>query len=294
MACLSSFGQDSTAFLTDTLKVEDSWAKGATFGLQFTQSSFHQWVAGGENSYTVAGLAKMFLTYSKNKVKWENTLDMNYGFIQQGNQEVFKSDDRFELNSAIGKQAKKKWYYTGQLNFRTQFSPGYQIDALSKSKISNLLAPAYLTLSMGMEYKPKDGFSWLVSPITGKTTFVMDDGLAALGLFGVDPGKNVRHEFGGLTRVSWKQSLGKNIGFNTNLTLFSNYLNNPQNIDVNWDLLVTFKVNEWLNFNVTAIMIYDDDIAVPKDRNDDGIFDGSGKGIQLKEVFALGLSYSFE
>ena len=290
----SGFAQDSTAFLTDTLKLESNWKKGATFGIQFTQSSFYQWVAGGENSYTIAGLSNMFLSYAKNKVKWENTLDANFGLIQQGKNDMIKSDDRFEFNSAIGVKAREKLYYTAQVNFRSQFAPGYQIDNTGRTRISNLLAPAYLTVSLGMEYKPKDGFSWSLSPIAGKTTFVADTLLSNQGLFGVEKGESVRNEFGGLSRVSWKQEVVKNIDFNTNLTLFSNYIENPQNIDVNWDLLVTFKVNKFLNFNVSAVLIYDDDIAVPKDRDNDGVFDGTGKGIQLKEVFALGLSYSFK
>lgn len=281
--------QDSTT--TDSAPM---WEKGATFGVQFSQSSFHQWVAGGQNSYSYAGLVNLFANYSKDDVKWNNTLDMNYGSFKQGNTPLVKSDDRFEFNSVVGIQADKKWYYAGQLNYRTQFTPGYQIDEVSKKRISDFLAPAYATLSLGMEYRPKKDLSWLLSPITGKTTFVLAPTLSSIGAFGVTPGESFRYEFGGLTRVTWKDKLMNNVDIITNLTLFSNYTDNPQNVDVNWDLLLVFRVNKFINFTFTTVLIYDHDVDVPKDRNDDGVFDGTGKGIQFKEIFALGVSYSIK
>ena len=110
-------GQDSVR--ADSIP---TWEKGATFGVQFTQSSFHQWVAGGQNSYSYAGMAVLFANYSKDKVRWNNTLDMNYGSFKQGSTPLVKSDDRFEFNSVVGVEADKKWYYAGQFNYRTQFT----------------------------------------------------------------------------------------------------------------------------------------------------------------------------
>ena len=270
------------------------WSKGATLGFQFTQTSFYQWVAGGQNSYAYAGLVDLYANYKKNNVNWKNTLVMNYGMIKQGSNPLIKSDDRYELNSILGIKADDKWNYAVQYNFRTQFTPGYAIDAAGRSRISDFLAPAYSTFSVGMEYHPNDAFSLLISPITSKVTIVGAPSLNAVGAFGVDPGKAHRGEFGGLIRTAWKQELIKNVDINTNLTLFSNYTENAQNIDVNWDLMLVFRVNEYLNFNLTTVLIYDDDIAVPKDRDDDGIYEGSGKGIQFKEIFALGLIYSIK
>jgi hypothetical protein len=292
LACLSTNAQSK--FNNDTLENKKYWTKGATFGLQFTQSSFYQWVAGGQNSITIAGLSKSYLKYSKGKIKWENTLDINYGMIKQGKKDLIKSDDRFELNSAFGKQAIKKWYYSGQLNFRSQFAPGYLYTDSIDTKISDFLAPAYLTLSLGMEYKPKKDLSLLISPIAGKTTLVYNNELAAQGLFGLTAGKNIRNEFGGLIRFSLKEKIMKNVELTTNLSLYSNYIENPENIDVNWDALVVFKVNKYLNFNLNVVMIYDHDIVVPKDRNGDGNIDGSGIGLQLKEVFGLGFTYAID
>ena len=277
----------------DTTNVKP-WSKGATLGFQFTQTAFYQWVAGGQNSYAYAGLVDLYANYKKNSVNWKNSLVMNYGMIKQGSNPLIKSDDRYEFNSILGIKADDNWNYAAQYNFRTQFTPGYAIDAVSRTRISDFLAPAYSTFSIGMEYQPKDGFSLLISPITSKFTIVGAPSLSALGAFGVEPGKAYRSEFGGLIRVAWKQELIKNVDINTNLTLFSNYAENAQNIDVNWDMMLVFRVNDYLNFNLTTVLIYDDDIAVPKDRDDDGVYEGTGKGIQFKEIFALGLIYSIK
>jgi hypothetical protein len=275
----------------DTTDVPKYWSKGATFGIQFTQSSFYQWTAGGENAITLAGLSKMYANYSKDKVAWDNDLDINYGVISQNNSAFEKNDDRFELNSAYGYQASRKWYYTGSVNFRSQFAPGYNGEDEERTKISNLLSPGYITMALGMNYKPYNNYSFTFSPIAGKTTIVLDEDLNAVGAFGVDPGKSVRYEFGGLFRGALKQNIMKNVTLETKLQLFSNYLENPQNIDVNWDALITFKVNEYINFNILAVLIYDHDILVPKDTNGDNVTDYSGRGVQFKEVLGLGLSY---
>lgn len=282
---LNASGQDTTS--TDTTY----WSKGATFGLQFTQSSFYQWTAGGENAITIAGIGKIFSNYTKGNVAWDNDLDLNYGIISQNNNPFEKNDDRFELNSAYGYKASKRWYYTGSLNFRSQFAPGYEESNETRSKISNFLSPGYVTAALGMNYKLIKNYSFTLSPIASKITIVTDEDLNGVGAFGVDPGKPIRYEFGGLFRASIKQKIMKNIELDTKIQLFSNYIENPQNIDVNWDALVTFKVNQYINFNILAVLIYDHDILVPKDSNGDGESNYSGRGVQFKEVLALGLSY---
>jgi hypothetical protein len=132
-----------------------------------------------------------------------------------------------------------------------------------------------------------------MSPLSGKFTFVADDDLSAIGAFGVDPGKKSRAELGGTLKSELKFQVVKNVDAVTNLTLFSNYLKNPQNIDVNWDFRLNMKINEYLSANLITNMIYDDDIQVPIDSNDDGIIDGKGRRIQLKQLFGAGLSLKF-
>jgi hypothetical protein len=266
------------------------WKKGGVGSITFSQVSLTNWAAGGENSVSGNLLVSMFANYKHEKFTWDNTLDFGYGLIKQNDRSPRKSDDRLEFSSKYGHHAVKHWYYSGMLNFKTQVSTGYKYSddpAIEDLKISDLMSPAYLTIALGMDYKPGDQFTLLISPATGKSTFVMDDSLSNAGAFGVEAGKNVRHEFGGFLKAAWKTPVIENVTLQTKLDLFSNYFNNPQNIDVNWEVLLAMKINKYLTANLTTQMIYDDDVMI---LDKDG---KTGPRLQFKEVFGVGLSYKF-
>lgn len=270
----------------DTTK---NWEAGAVTNLTFSQTSLTNWAAGGENSYSLTALADAFLTYKTEQQSWENTFTIGYGFQKTGERNSRKTDDKLVLNSKYGYQAINQWFYSGMLEFKTQMDQGYEYDddAGTQTFISDAMAPAYLQASLGMEYKPDEHFALLISPLTGKTTFVMDDTLAARGAFGVDEGENIRHEFGGFVKIAYKNEIFTNVVFSSQLGLFSNYMEQAENIDVNWETLIALKVNEFLSANISTHLIYDDDVHVT---DADG---NTGPRIQFKEVFGLGISYNF-
>ncbi len=261
------------------------WKTGGMGTLTFSQVSFYQWASGGENSYSGNAFLNLFANYKKANVSWDNSLGLGYGLIKQGNL-TKKSDDRIDLSSQFGMKASKNWNYSAMLGFKTQFDKGYNYPDVS-AKISDFFSPAYLTISVGMDYKPNERFNIFLSPVTGKMTFVMDDTLNSVGAFGVDPGKNFRAEFGGFAKLYYRQPVMKNVETQIKLDLFSNYLKNPGNIDINAEFLVVMKINEFLAATFNVLMIYDDDITLL--RSDDS----RGPGVQLKEVFGVGLSYKF-
>jgi len=294
-SCLQTYSdQHLVALLIETVEeVSDTavspWKLGGRSAINFSQTSFVNWAAGGENSYTLAGLVHLFARYKKGKAAWDNTLDVGYGLIKQGEQGTRKADDKIDLLSRFGYHAINRWYYNATVNFRTQMAPGYKYESDDqKQMISDLMAPGYLLTSLGMEYKSKDdNFYILISPFTGKTTFLYNDSLSAAGAYGVDPGENVRQEFGGFVKAAWSREIWENVNFSTKIDLFSNYLDKPQNVDVNLEAILMMKVNKYLVTSITANLIYDDDIVLAKK-------DGkTGPGTQFKEVFAIGLSYSF-
>ncbi len=261
------------------------WKKGGMGTLTFSQVSFYQWASGGENSYSGNAFLNLFANYKKENIVWDNTLGLGYGLMKQGTL-TKKSDDRIDLTSQFGMKASEKWNYSAMLGFKTQFDKGYNYPDVS-SKISDLFSPAYLTISAGMDYKPSDRFNVFISPVTGKMTFVVDDTLSMAGAFGVTPGEKFRAEFGGFVKVFYKQPIMKNVDLQAKLDLFSNYLNNPGNIDINAEFLIVMKINEFLAATFNTMLIYDDDVTVL--RSDDS----SGPGLQVKEVFGVGLSYKF-
>ena len=271
----------------DTVKV---WKIGGTGSLNFSQVAFQNWAAGGENSYSLSGLVNMHANYKKDRSSWENALDMGYGVVRQAGRGVRKSNDKLEMMSKFGYKTTSDWYYSGAFTFKTQFEKGYKYNEEegTKQQISDFMAPAYTLLSFGMDYKPNDAFSLMISPVTGKTTFVLDDSLSSRGAFGVKIDKNVRNEFGGFIKISYNKDIWENVTLNTKLDLFSNYIEEPQNVDINWDILISMKVNQYLSANINTQLIYDDNINYVNKQGE-----VMGPRIQFKEVFGAGLSYKF-
>lgn len=266
------------------------WKYPSIISLTVSQSSFSNWAAGGENSYSINGLTNLSANYKGEKSLWENDLLFAYGILyQEGFGDPRKSDDKLEFSSKYGYKASEKWFYSGLFQFKTQFSDGYNYnDDGTKNKISTFMAPGYLNLALGMNYVPSKSFSLFIGPISGKSTIVQDDTLSAHGAFGVEPGENIRNEFGGSLKAVFKKDIVKNVNLFTKLELFSNYMENPQNIDFDWQMLLTMKINKLLSANINLHMIYDDDIASIDD-------DGNERGpkVQFKEVFGIGFSYKF-
>lgn len=277
----------------DTIK---HWKKGGDFSISFSQVSFSNWAAGGKNSISGVGLFNYSANYAKKRLSWDNSINIGYGLQKEEQRSLIKSEDKLEFNSKVGYKMSEsgKWFFTGLTNFRTQFADGFNYTNKDNPvRISSLLAPAYLTFAAGFDYKPTDKFSLFLSPLSSKFTFVVDDDLSAIGAFGVDPGKKFRAEMGGTLKSELKFAVAKNVDAVTNLALFSNYLKNAQNIDVNWDFRLNMKVNKFLSANFLTNLIYDDDILIPVDRNDDGVIDSKGRRIQLKQLFGAGLSLKF-
>ncbi len=290
---MNTFGQATQ----DTTKL---WKKGGSFTVTFSQTSLTNWSAGGENALASNALANFYANYRKNKSAWDNTLQMAYGLIKQDGSDLQKNEDKIDFSSKYGYQASTNWYYSALLDFKSQFTTTYKyVNDSVKNKISNFLAPAYLLYGIGMDYKPNTIFSLYLSPVTGKTTIVTDQELADAGSFGVEPaeidangikikdGQNIKTELGAYLKLAFIKKIMTNTDLQSKLELFSSYTNNPENIDVNWEVLITMKVNKFITANVSTQLIYDDDINI-KDKEGD-----IGTRTQFKEVFGVGISFRF-
>jgi hypothetical protein len=261
----------------DTLKY---WKFNGVTSLNFSQVSLTNWAPGGENSYAFNGLLNLSLNYSKDKNDWANTLDIGYGIQKQGEQDVRKTDDHIDFISKYGRKVSKSFFVSAMLNFKTQMNEGkkYETDPDTSYVISKFLAPGYIQGALGMEYKPNESFYAVLSPVAGKLTMVLDDTLSARGAFGVDPGDKTRMELGGSAAIGLKKEIMKNVTFNSTLGLFSNYIKDTQNVDVDWKVMINMKINDYLSANLSTQLVYDDDMI---------------QDIQFKEVFGVGLTYKF-
>jgi hypothetical protein len=263
------------------------WHYRSAGSLSFTQSSFSNWAAGGENSVAMSGMLIAGANYKSSEYIWENGIILAYGSQKQGDKEFRKTTDKLELSTKYGYRAVNNWYYSAMASFLTQFDKGYEYDdnAGTKTLIANFLSPAYLNIAIGMNYKPSKAFSLFIGPLSGRITIVNDTILSTN--YGLKANETTRNEFGGSVKANFNYDILKNVNLVSLLTLFSNYNDNPQNIDVDWQMLFTMKINKYLSATLNLQFIYDDDIIIAdKDGN-------AGPRLQVKELFGLGLAYKF-
>lgn len=270
------------------------WSKGGLNSLTFSQVSLTNWAAGGQSSVAINGSSALFANYKRDRTSWDNSLNIAYGIIQQGDADFTKSDDLLNFVTKYGYQIKEgntQWFFSGILDLRTQFTKGYATPA-QDSVISTFLAPGYLLIGAGIDFKPSKKLSMNYVPVTGKFTFVTSQALADAGAYGVAPGKNARAELGSYLRFVFKDEILENVNLESRLELFSNYIENFGNIDVNWQNGLVMKVNKLLTANFFTQLIYDDDIDIEIDNNNDGVIDEKGPRVQFKSVLGIGLAWN--
>ena len=280
---------------TDSAPTETpSWKISGVSGLNLSQTSLTNWAAGGENSVAWNLYLNASANYKKDSWSWDNALITDFGKTFTTSNKWLKSIDKLNFSTKIGRSLSKHWSVSALGDFLTQFARGYAAEnnpniAGNKDKyISTLLAPGYLTLAIGADYKPNDDFSLLLSPVTGKMTFVLDSRLSDAGAFGVKPGKKALAEIGALAVANYKRKLAENINLVTKLTLFTPYNESFGNIDINWDMMIAFKINKFLTTTLTTNLVYDDDIKTVDLQGNK-----HGAKVQFREVLGLGLAYSF-
>ncbi len=285
---------------------QKNWTHGGFVGLNVSQSHFSNWTAGGQDNINGLGTFKYNLNFAKGKSKWDNTLDLALGYSYfDFDKKPIKTDDRINLSSLYGYDVvKDKLYLTANLNFQTQFADGYKYDTDSTNRISAFLAPAYLTVGLGAQYTPSSWFSLNLAPASGRLTIVNDQELADAGAFGVkgaliDPvtgeilehGSKFRMELGAQLIANVNYEIFKNVVFSSKLIVFYDYLQDREfnalnkkygcRLDFDWDNALVLKVNDWLNCNITARLVYDEDIAPIEGES----------FLQFKEVLSVGISY---
>ena len=278
--------QDTTTIPQDTI-----WKVSGGVGLSLNQVALSNWSAGGQNSLAGNATFDFKADYKKGKWKWDNLVHLGYGQSKQGEDPLNKTDDQILLNTNVGYELKGPWYATFNVNFRSQFANGYNLPNDSVI-VSGFMAPGYLVAGFGVEYKPNDNFVVMVNPVSNKTVFVLDDFLSAQGAYGVDTLASSKKEFGAFLSLFYKKEIVKNVTFTTLYTMFGDY----QKLaawDVNWDLILDFKINEFLAANLIANLIYDQDIKIPVDNNGDGVKESFGPRVQFRQALGIGLTAKF-
>lgn len=306
-----SYGNVRDSTVIDTTRVIQEkityWNKVNKVGVNMTEVAFVNWNSGGNNSISALMHASFGRKFKKELLNWNSTLSVKFGLNAQEGRELRKTEDNLEINSNFGyrRDSVSNWYYSAKLNFNTQLTYGYRYPNTDEP-ISKFMAPGYAFVGVGTEYNaPSEDLTIYVSPVTEKSTFVLDQRLANEGMFGVTPavrdeqgnilqeGEKVRTEFGFLVSSDFSKQIFENIGLSNQLRLYSDYLNKFGNIDVDWELNVDLKVNQYVMANVGSHLKYDDDVKFKKDLDGDGKLDTGGPRIQFKQLLGVGLVYRF-
>lgn len=268
--------------------------------VQFSQVQLSQWAAGGQSSASLIAKLDQFWEYDGTTFGWDTELHAAFGLLHRPDENIIlKTDDRIELASKLGYRLKDKGALTALGSFRTQMAPGFAAvnGVPDPSQVtSRFMAPGYLVVALGLDLKPTPTTTVFLAPFTSKSTYVMDDALSAAGMFGVTPGEQARHEVGGYIRFGLKEQVTENVTYAVRLDLFSNYLEEPEAVDIFSDHVLTLKVNDWLSTTLGLTLIYDKDVELllrepdPDVPGDEGEM---GPGVQLKQILAVGLSLKF-
>ncbi len=275
------------------------WRKGGKVMIDFAQIGQVHWVKGDKSSISLQTRVTLFANYKRGSHEWNNDGDFKYGAIHQKDKGLRTNNDLIRITSNYGYKAFSKFYYSAQGEFKSQFGPIYQYDGENHrtALLTQFFAPAWLTFGAGMEYKRSKDFTIFVSPLTSKNTFVISDQNKKFHVnkstYNIEENKSVRSETGMKIKCFHKTKILDNVTISNTLELFSNYFNNPQNIDVDWNFESTIPINEYLQAMFSFEAIYDDDIDVPTNKTDENGKVITTKGTQIKEQLKLGFVFKF-
>jgi len=277
-------------------EVETPWRLGGDGTVGFTQTYLNNWKKGGQSALSLLIVLKGSANYSRpdGKIKWENSGEIRNGWIRPGGEEseLQKNDDKLEFTSRFGVSAFKKWYYSAELNYETQFFRGYKYPtSANPTPISAFMSPAKTFFKVGFNYNPNNNFSLLLSPLTLKNMYVRDTALIDQTNFNIPPDRKGTWEPGLNADLGYKRKISDDISYETKYKMFINYKYPFSRLDVNWENLLIMRLTDYINMRMMVHMIYDSDVKFPVyDRNDVKI--GEKPKLQLKQLITVGFSYT--
>lgn len=278
-----SYSQNQTA-KGKKIDEKEGWDTNGKFTFLFNQSAFSNWAAGGDN--TLAGNLSINYNFNfkKDNFIWNNKIITSYGMTRSKSVDFpKKTNDGFNYNSMLGFDADGLWFYSLLINFKTQFTKGYKykkVDGVEvREDYTNFMSPGYLLIGPGMLWEKNPNFKFNLAPATSKFVFVDKNyTLPDKKYFGVEEGENLRFELGFSASMYYKFKLMENVTMENILAFYSNYLDNPQNIDLNYTLNLDMNINKYLSADFIFQTIYDDNAY---------------KGFQVREMFGIGINYKF-
>ncbi|MCX7548255.1 DUF3078 domain-containing protein [Xanthomarina sp. F1114] len=297
---------DSLFFKIENINVP-KWTLKNKASMLMSEVAFVNWNSGGSNSISVLINFESSLKYRYKHLIWNSLLITRYGVNKQEDQGLRKTDDIIDISSTLGfkRDEYTNWFYSAKFNFKSQFSEGYNYPD-ETNVLSKFMAPGYLFIGGGIEYgRNIDEFSLYFSPLTMKTTFVLDEKLANAGAFGVVgavydddgnmvlAGERIRNEVGILLTSAYETQLFENVFIGNYVSFYTDYLNDFGNIDVDWQINFDFRVNNFIKANFGSHLKYDNDIKTQIESDVEGEYFTQGAKMQWKQLLGVGVVVDF-
>ncbi len=279
-------------------RIHQPWNVKIVSMLNANQTAFLNWDKGGVNSFSLSGRVVADADYVSRdkKTRWANDAEFRLGYLRQEDKPLVKDLDLFRINTQLARNAVNKWFYALSAEFSSQFFDGYDLKKdIFDDPISSFLAPAYLKMDVGMDYKietekNKKLFSLQASPFSYKLTYVKDTAKINQTKFGIEEDKKGRQELGGSLKLISEYAYKQKLAGKSQLLFFSNYMENPQNVDINWNTTLTYHFSRIFSVTFTLDLIYDDDADILLRKAADGS-EIYGQRLQMKEFLGFGLTY---
>ena len=277
----------------DSTSLVYPWKMNGKAVFLLNQSSFSNWTSGGQSSVSGTIKGNYNLNYYDNGWAWDTKINIAFGLNKiSGSDFLKKTDDRIEINSVVGKKFNNdligKWSYSSFINFQTQLAKGYRFSKDSngnsiRTEKSRFFSPATTQLGIGLYWK-KDENLWVnVAPMTGKlilvNRFFTENLNENQSYFGVKKNGNSRFELGASVRSFYKTEIYENVTLENRLSLYSDYLDKPKNIDFDYTLNISMQVNKFISTNLIFQFVYDDNEI---------------QRLQIREVLGIGLNIDLQ
>ncbi len=259
------------------------WIHKATGLAQFSQNYVSpNWYQGGFSNVAILGIISGQLNYdNKKSIQWENSGEWHMGFnsIAGDSRLLSTNDDVFKINSKLGIKAGGNWFYSGTVDFSTQFFNSYN-GINSNTMVTSFLTPVRFNVGVGLDYKYKKIFSVMVSPVSYKYIYVEDSKNVDPHLFGIKTGERVLSEMGSSFNSTFSYPVSKEIQLDSKLNFYTNY----QSVEVDWEIVCNMIINRFMSTRISINPRYDTSVILAP---------GQSAKPQLKQFLSVGFSHRF-
>ena len=264
------------------------WKTAGNASLKFTQNYFSEnWYQGGNNNQTMLATLNLSAIYNDTKkITWENRLDVRLGFITTPSDTChtfITNNDKLQLNTKLGVKAAKKWNYTISGEAKTQMMPGYRTN--NRLKFSDFLSPLDVSLSIGMDYKPKlknnNTLSVAVLPLSYKMRYINshNENIHKVNNF---VNRTLKQDYGSRLELNCKYTIVKNLTWKCRSYAFTSY----KYVEAEIENIFTFEFSKYISTDVYTLWRFDDNRPMK-------FYDDNLGYFQFKEYITLGLKYDF-